>query len=143
VPVAERDHVEAVVAREERVPLAAAEVDDAVALADLVHSHLARGAELLPGPAGAAEDVEDLFLRALDVGRRRPAAGVDLDPVDAEPTRAGGCGEVSPRAGEMTDFGAVGFRLVPIGNQIRILARTSCVVEETAEPTTKGKGVSE
>jgi hypothetical protein len=43
----------------------------------------------------------------------------------------------------MTHFGAVGFRFVSDGNQMRILARTSGVVEETAEPTTEGKGVSE
>jgi hypothetical protein len=143
VPVAEGDDVQPVVAGEQRVPFTAGEVDDAVAFADLVHAHVARGAELLPGPAASAEDVEDLLFRALDVRGGRPAAGIDLDPVDAEPGRAGGSGEVGPRTGEVTHFGAVGFRFVPVGNQVRILTRISGVVEETAEPTTKGKGVSE
>jgi len=91
-----------------------------------------------PSPPG-----EDLLLRALNVSRRRPAARIDLDPVDAEPGRAGGSGEVGPGTREMTHLGAVGFRFVPVGNHVRILARTYGVVEETAEPTTKGKGVSE
>jgi hypothetical protein len=52
------------------------------------------------------------------VGRRRPHAGVDLDPVDAQAAAAGGIGEVAPPRRQMAELRPVVFRLVPMGNQI-------------------------
>ena len=47
---------------------------------------------------------------------------------------------IGPGTREVTQLSAVGFRLVPVGNQVRILACGSCVLEETAKTDDHGKG---
>jgi hypothetical protein len=73
---AEREHVEPVVAAEDRVRLVEVLVDDAVAGPDLVR--------LLVHPcqSGAAQHVEDLLRLAVDVCGGGHLAGAHLDPLD-------------------------------------------------------------
>jgi hypothetical protein len=142
VVVPEGDDVETVRARLERVPLAAGEVDDAVTLAHLVHPHLALSAELLPGPTGAAQHVEELLLGGLDVRRRRPHARIDLDSVDADPPRVGRRREVRPGSGEVPELGAVGFRFVPMGDHKLNPRRTREIPARRPETGKRRKGAS-
>src|SRR5919197_1561341 len=87
-PHAEREHIEALVAGDERVRLLAREMDEAVTGTDLVRL------ALLPRQPGAAEDPEDLLLFALRVNRRRAFAAQDLDAVDADGHRSRGLSEL-------------------------------------------------
>ena len=79
----EREHVEPVGPGLQRVRVLEREVDEAVAGAHLVADGIALALPL-HGDARAAEHVEDLLLGALEMERRRPHAGVDLDPLHAD-----------------------------------------------------------
>ena len=61
------------------------------------------------------EDEEDLLRRALDVRRRRPAAGIDLDPLDADALGAGRAAEVAPGGAEVARARGAAARRRPSG----------------------------
>ena len=82
----EREDVEPVRTGLERVRVLEREVHEAVAGANLVADRIAL-AFPLHGDTRAAEDVEDLFLGALEVERRRPHPGIDLDALEPDGAR--------------------------------------------------------
>ena len=87
-------------------------MDDAVAGADLVD------VAVLPGEAGAAEDVDDLLLGALDVRRRRPLAGVDLEPLQPDGDRPGRASEVAPDRAQVSELVAPAVDIVPVDDEL-------------------------
>ena len=119
--LAEGEHVQAV-RPPERVRVLEREVDDAVAGADLV----ADGVLALPlhRDARAPEDVEDLLLGALEVERRRPHPGIDLDPLDAYRLRAR-ARQAPPRACDVAALAAPGPCVVPVRDHAAIMSCAS------------------
>ena len=75
--------------------------------------------------ARAVEDEEDLLLRGLPMERRRPAAGVDPDPVHADGLRAGSRAEIGPLARDVAGFRAAALDLVPVGDHMSIMSRAA------------------
>ena len=88
--LAERQHVQGLVAGDERVRARVRAVDEAVARAHVVR--LSRP----PREAAAREHVEDLLLGAVVVCRRRPPARLDADPAQSDGDRAGSAAEILP-----------------------------------------------
>jgi hypothetical protein len=95
--LAEREHVEAVVAGAKRVLLRDS-VDDAVTRADLVRL------AVLPRQSGPAQHEEDLFRVKLAMDRCRPATRVDLHAVHADTLRARSLTEVGPGSAHVSLF---------------------------------------
>src|SRR6266511_1237939 len=113
------EDVEPVLAAAKGVRLAAGPVDDAVALADLVDL------AVLPRDPRAPEHVDDLLLRALDVGGSRPLAGIDLEPLQADRDRPGRPAEIAPGRGQVPEFVAPALDVVPVDDRrIRTHAAT-------------------
>ena len=106
------EDVEPVVAGPQRVRPGARRMDDAVAGPDLVDL------PVLPGEAGAAEDVDDLLLGALDVRRRRPLAGVDLEPLQPDGDRPGRASEVAPDRAQVSELAAAALDVVPVRDEL-------------------------
>ncbi len=88
--LAEAQHVEAVVTRDERVGGTVGGIDDRVRRADLVD----RAVD--PREAAPREHEEDLLLGEVDVDRPDARAGVDLDALHADRARSRGAAEVAP-----------------------------------------------
>ena len=107
--LSEGQHVEPGGTGSERVRLLLRYMDEAVAFGDLVDL------PILPRDAGSSEHEKDLLLSAFDVRRRRPLAGVDLDPLEPDAPRAGGRAQISPGAGQMAGFTPDRLHLVPVG----------------------------
>src|SRR5581483_5087222 len=119
VPLAEGEHVQALGPCLQRVAVLAGEVDEAVAWTDRERLRLPRP---LQGDAAPAEHVEDLLLRALEVQGRRPAAGLDLDALEADPDRRA-AGEVPPASRDVTPLATHRLDLVPVGEHPPILSQ--------------------
>ena len=94
-PIPVHEHVEPVRAGDKRVRGPGGEVDDARPGADLADDVLAR-VRPLPRSARAAEHEEDLLVVAVRVQRRRLAAGLDSDAVDADADGAGRLAQIAP-----------------------------------------------
>ncbi len=73
----------------------------------------------MPEPA---EHPEDLLLGALEMERRRPHPGIDLDPLDADRSRRAS-GEAPPRARDVAALAAPGPHVVPVGDHVAIMSR--------------------
>src|ERR671924_272178 len=100
------EHVEPLVAGPKRVLLRAGPMDDAVACPYLVDL------AVLPRETRSGQDEEDLLV--LDMRRRRPLPGVDLDAVDRDLDASRGTAERPPAPGEVTLLGSTGLDLVPV-----------------------------
>src|SRR5450756_2569943 len=103
----EGEHVQALVAGDQRVRRASGDVDDAVA-----GRHLA-GLAVLPAESVSAEDVEDLLLGIVHVGRRGPPARLDLDAFEAGSDAPAGLAEVGPGGAHRADLDPPARDLVP------------------------------
>src|SRR5256886_4006933 len=106
--LAERDHVETVVAGADRVLLVQIPVDDAVAGTNLVRVVVEQR------QSGTGEDIEDLLRLTVDVGRRRLLAGCELDPARAGARGPGGHAEIGPGAGHLASLVAPLLDLVQV-----------------------------
>ena len=87
VALPEGEHVEPAVARLQRVGVLEREMHEAVTRAHRIP--LDAVAVVLNGDPVAGEHVEDLLLRALEMQRRAPTAGLDRDALDADGDRVG------------------------------------------------------
>ncbi len=119
-PLAERQDVDPVVASLQRMGVLERQVDDAVARTHVVPERVL--ALPLDGDARSREDVEDLLLSALEVERRRPHAGIDLDALHADgPRRLPR--QAVPGAGDVAAFAAPGAHVVPVRDHTTIMSR--------------------
>ncbi|MBV8941096.1 MAG: hypothetical protein JO342_12695 [Solirubrobacterales bacterium] len=104
-----------------RVGAAVAQVDDAVAGADLC-----RGAAL-PGEPAAAEHVEDLLLQAVLVSRRGPSARWKLDPAQAHSDRPRSLAEQCPAPAQVAQRELAGRSIVEVGDpHQRLICARGC-----------------
>ena len=92
------------------VRAAPGQVDDAVAGTDFVRL------AALPREAAAGEDVEDLFLAAMLVRRRRPAARGHLNPSHPDSNAPRGAAEVRPSPAQVAEVELECRRLVEVGD---------------------------
>src|SRR6185312_13321604 len=110
------------VARLQRVGVLEREMHQAVTRAHCIP--LEAVAVVLNGDPVAGEHVEDLLLRALEMQRRAPTAGLDRDAPDADCDRVG-ARQRAPRCGNMTPLAPRGVDLVPVGDHATIMSRAS------------------
>src|SRR5581483_3474521 len=113
VPVGE--HVEAARARDERVRRPGRMMDEAGTGFDLADDVVAL-VRALPRQARAVEHEEDLLVVAVRVERRRAAARMDTNAVDADADRAGGLAEVPPAGVDASHLVVVLLDVVPVGD---------------------------
>ena len=128
VRVPERDQVEAVGPGLERVSLAAGEMDDAVALADLVHTDrtVSPCCHDQPVPPRTKKSSSSAASMCAGVDHMPGSNRMRFTPI----LRASVAAAKSVQwRGEVPELGLLGFRFVPTGDHHRILARDFCVLE--------------
>ncbi len=106
---AEGEHVEGL-ERVHRVGASVWQVHDAITGPDLGCS------APLPGEPAASQDVEDLLLEAVLVGRRRPAARRNLDSPQADAERSRGLAEHCPAAAQVSQLVLADGGVVEVGD---------------------------
>ena len=104
----EDEVVEPVGAALERVLVVVGDLDDRVSGSNLADCLV------LPEQTGAAEDVVDLLGAPVGVRGRREPAGLDPNPVDTDPLRAGGVAQPLPGRAHGRLVPVDAFDLVPV-----------------------------
>src|SRR4029079_17767509 len=110
--LAEREHVEPLRPGLQRVRVLERAVHEEVACPDLVPDGVALALPL-DRDARATEHVEDLFLGALEMKRRRPHARIDLDALEPHHARVA-AREAPPGARDVPPLPTPGPRVVPV-----------------------------